>query len=107
MNGVKFNYVPRQRGKFLWSQFLGAKQAGTSMLYVAMFDEVDEGTAIFKCANDVPITQKSKFLNFEGLPSDYYLKLVGVGTKLIEGKISPEAASALVAGFQNNTTAEK
>ena len=107
MNGEKFNYAPRQRGKFLWSQFLGAKRAGASMVYVAMFDEVDEGTAIFKCANDVPIAQKSKFLDFEGLPSDYYLKLVGSGTKSIKGKISLEADSTLMGGFQNNTTAKK
>jgi len=44
------------------------------MVYVAMFDEVDEGTAIFKCVNDVPVGQKSKFVTLEGLPSDYYLK---------------------------------
>ncbi len=107
MYGQAYDKVPRLRGKFLWSQFLNDKQAGASMIYVAMFDEVDEGTAIFKCSNDVPVGGKSKFLNFEGLPSDYYLRLVGTGTKLIEGKISPEAANALVAGLQNKTTAEK
>jgi hypothetical protein len=83
------------------------KQAGASMVYVAMFDEVDEGTAIFKCANNVPVGEKSKFLTFEGLPSDYYLRLVGIATKMIEGKISSEAASAFVAGLQNKTTAER
>lgn len=80
--------IPRLQGKFLWSQFREAKQAGVSMVYVAMFDEVDEGTAIFKCANEVPVGQKSKFVTFEGLPSDFYLKLVGTGTKLIRGEIS-------------------
>lgn len=107
MYGQAYDKVPRLRGKFLWSQFLNDKQAGASMIYVAMFDEVDEGTAIFKCSNDVPVGEKSKFLNFEGLPSDYYLRVVGTGTKLIEGKLSAEAASSQVAGFQNNTTAEK
>lgn len=41
-------------------------------------DEVDEGTAIFKCTNDVPVG-KSTFATFEGLPSDFSLKLVGSG----------------------------
>jgi hypothetical protein len=83
MNGGPSGQIPRLSGQFLWSQFCEAKQARASMIYVAMFDEVDEGTAIFKCVNDVPIGQKSKFVTFEGLPSDYYLKLVGKGTKLI------------------------
>ena len=61
------------------------------MIYVAMFDEVDEGTAIFKCANDVPDGAQSKFVTFEGLPNDFYLKLVGKGAKLIRGDISLEA----------------
>ena len=50
------------------------------MVYQAMFDEVDEGTAIFKCTNDVPVGA-SKFADFEGLPSDFYLKLVGKWTR--------------------------
>jgi len=54
---------------------------------VAMFDEVDEGTAIFKCSNDVPVGANSRFLTYDGLPGDYYLKLTGQGGKLLRGEI--------------------
>ncbi len=91
MNGGPSNQIPRRRGEFLWSQFCEAKRAGISMVYVAMFDEVDEGTAIFKCRNDVPAGDKSKFITYEGLPGDFYLKLAGQGTKLIRGAISLES----------------
>ena len=37
---------------------MGAIQAGAEMIYVAMFDEIDEGTAIFKCAKKVPVGKK-------------------------------------------------
>lgn len=87
MEGKHFNHAPRLRGDFLWSQFVGAKRAGASMVYVAMFDEVDEGTAIFKCANDVPVGDGVKFLDYEGLPGDFYLKLTGAGGKLLRGEI--------------------
>jgi hypothetical protein len=52
---------------------------------------VDEGTAIFKCVNDVPVGVESKFVTYEGLPGDFYLRLVGKGAKLIRGEISPDA----------------
>ncbi|HEX4644522.1 MAG TPA: glycoside hydrolase family 71/99-like protein, partial [Verrucomicrobiae bacterium] len=96
MYGGPSAQIPRLRGQFLWSQFCEAKRANAPMLYVAMFDEVDEGTAIFKCANDVPVGQKSKFLTFEGLASDYYLKLVGAGAKLIRGDVSLVDKASLV-----------
>jgi hypothetical protein len=102
MYGKAYNLIPRQRGKFLWSQFLGAKQAGASMVYVAMFDEVDEGTAIFKCANNVPVGENSKFITYDGLPSDYYLKMVGAGTKLIRGE-SMKAAMSQSLSFSSQT----
>src|SRR5258706_505155 len=82
-NDPPSDQTPRLRGQFLWSQFCGVKRANAAMVYVAMFDEVDEGTAIFKCANKVPVTQISKFVTYEGLPGDFYLKLVGKGTRLI------------------------
>ena len=45
----KLDEIPRLKGPFLWSQAVAFKRAGAQMLYVAMFDEIDEGTAIFKC----------------------------------------------------------
>jgi hypothetical protein len=91
MYGAPLNSIPRLRGEFLWSQFRAAKQAGANMLYVAMFDEVDEGTAIFKCTNDVPPPSAAEFATYEGLPSDYYLRLTGAGAKMLRGEIAPEA----------------
>ena len=90
MTGGPSDQIPRRRGQFLWSQFNADRQASASMLYVAMFDEVDEGTAIFMCANKVPIGQKSKFITYDGLPGDFYLKMVGAGTKLFRSEASPE-----------------
>jgi hypothetical protein len=92
MKGGTLDQIPRLRGEFLWSQFLNAKSAGASMVYVAMFDEVDEGTAIFKCANDVPQGGTSQFVTYDGLPADFYLRVVGRGTKLIRGEAVPRSA---------------
>ena len=78
--------IPRLKGKFLWTQYVQAKKAGASMVYQAMFDEVNEGTAIFKCTDDPPVGP-SKFVTYEGLPSDFYLKLVGNATRMIRGEM--------------------
>jgi hypothetical protein len=54
MKGDPLDAIPRLQGRFFWSQIAAAKRAGAEMLYVAMFDEVDEGTAIFKCTDEPP-----------------------------------------------------
>jgi hypothetical protein len=77
MYGAELNAIPRLKGEFLRSQLRAHLDAGADMLYVAMFDEVDEATAIFKCTNEVPVDADAEFVTYEGLPSDYYLKLVG------------------------------
>lgn len=79
------NSIPRLKGEFLWTQFVGAKKAGASMIYVAMFDEVDEGTAIFKCTNNPPVGD-TPFHHYEGLPSDHYLWLTGEAGCMLRGE---------------------
>ena len=80
--------IPRRKGQFLWSQYVAAKKAGATMIYQAMFDEMDEGTAIFKCTNAPPVGA-SRFVTYEGLPSDHYLWLTGMGGRLLRGAIAP------------------
>ena len=72
-----FNRIPRLKGEFYWTLAKSSIDSGSQMIYVAMFDEVDEGTAIFKVRDDIPKTQKCKFLTYEGMGSDYYLYLTG------------------------------
>jgi len=102
MQGRQFDHMPRLRGAFLWSQFVAAKRAGASMVYVAMFDEVDEGTAIFKNSNEVPVGGPNKFITYEGLPSDFYLRLTGQGAKLLRGELP--VTDALPQGVAVSTT---
>lgn len=83
-----YNSIPRLKGKFLWSQVAGAKKAGAKSLYVAMFDEIDEGTAIFKCAreDDVPLNGDLRFMGIENdLKPDHYLWLAGEATAWFHG----------------------
>jgi hypothetical protein len=89
MKGDPLDAIPRLQGKFFWSQIAAAKRAGADMLYVAMFDEVDEGTAIFKCTNQPPTGSGVKFLTYEGLPSDHYLRLTGLAGQVMRGALPP------------------
>jgi hypothetical protein len=79
--------IPRRDGQFMWSQVVANKKAGADMLYIAMFDEVDEGTAIFKCSNHPPTGGGSKLLTLHGLPGDFYLRLAGEAGRLLRNEI--------------------
>jgi glycoprotein endo-alpha-1,2-mannosidase len=81
------NQIPRNHGQFYWNQLSGAIGLGAEMIYVAMFDEIDEGTAIFKIAKNPPVGQ-SYFVPFEDeIPSDYYLYMTGFAAKMLRKEI--------------------
>ncbi len=87
MKGEQTKQIHRNGGSFFWKQISGAIQAKCEMLYVAMFDEMDEGTAIFKGASEVPVGD-SKFVALEkSLGNDYYLWLTGEATKMLRKEI--------------------
>jgi hypothetical protein len=88
------NRIPRNQGEFLWRQAYNAKVAGATVLKIAMFDEVNEGTAIFKAAakrRDAPDQGYWLTLDADGadLPSDWYLRLAGEITRMFHGETSP------------------
>lgn len=87
MKADQSNKIPRNKGEFYWKQIAGAIESGAEILYVAMFDEIDEGTAIMKCAHNVPVG-KSVFVPTEKeVPSDHYLWLTGMAGKMLRGEI--------------------
>jgi hypothetical protein len=106
-NGA-LNANPRLGGRFYWDMISRAIAERSKMLYVAMFDEIDEGTAIFKCANELPVnTGSAKFLSYEGLPSDHYLWLTGQAGRLLRGEIAPDARMYLQVERKTNKTAQR
>ncbi len=74
--------IPRLGGRFLWQQYVSLIEGGQTMIYQAMFDEIDEGTAICKVDNDPP-GGPSPFLSYAPQPEDHYLWLVGMAQRML------------------------
>lgn len=72
----RLDQIPRRSGAFLRAQLDAALEAGARSIYVAMFDEVDEGTAIMKVSSDPPVGA-SPFLQFGDDDPELYLRIVG------------------------------
>ena len=84
LNGgaTPIDQISRRCGLFYQAQASNALQAGALMLYSAMFDEVDEGTALFKVVprhQNLPHGVTLLALDADGcsLQSDSYLKMAG------------------------------
>ena len=78
--------IRRLGGEFFWKQFYAARNLSLDMAYVAMFDEVDEGTAIFKVSNTPPT--QGHFVTYDGQPVDWYMRLTAEGSKILNGEKS-------------------
>jgi hypothetical protein len=81
--------IPREGGRFYWQMLSAAMSSGAKMLYVAMFDEINEGTAIFKVTDNPPVCPPDSgtaFADLDGKPSDEYLWLTGEAGKMLRGE---------------------
>ena len=85
---AKLDAIPRFGGKFLWSQAIATRRAGSKSLYIAMFDEIDEGTAIFKTTPNPPVGEVP-FVADPSIKSDHFLWLSGEIGKMLRGERPP------------------
>ncbi len=86
-----FNQIPRRGGDFYWRQSYNVINAGAKMIYVAMYDEVDEGTAMYKLApGAAKKPANGKFISADqdgqNLPSNWYLMLASATSNILRGK---------------------
>jgi len=84
------NQIPRNGGDFFWMQAYGAANQQVESFYFAMFDEVDEGTAFFKTAENASQSPAQEYwLNLDAdgfqLPSDWYLRCAGQAAEMLRG----------------------
>ena len=82
-----YGAIPRVGGKFYWDLIGGAISAGAEMLYVAMFDEVDEGTAIIPILDTPPNSDEAHFVGNDGASPYQYLFLTGKAAQMLRGEI--------------------
>ncbi|KAL0478273.1 hypothetical protein AKO1_008556 [Acrasis kona] len=83
--GAPFNAISRRNGTFFKYQadiILSMNSTEKTFVFIAMFDEVDEGTAMFKISSSAANTPTQKpFVTTStdgmNLPSDTYLRLAG------------------------------
>ena len=82
-----YGAIPRVGGKFFWDLAYNAIIAGGEMLYIGMFDEIDEGTAIIPILNNPPNSDGAHFVGNDDVPSDHYLYLTGQAAKMLRKEI--------------------
>lgn len=87
----KRNGFPRDGGYRLWKQAYEVCKMSQKFMYIAMFDEVDEGTAMYKQVpheNGLPENCRQLSLDEDGydLPTDWYLQLGTQIQKMMDGR---------------------
>jgi hypothetical protein len=87
------NAIPRNGGSFFWQQSQNVINEGAKMIYLAMFDEVDEATSFFKMekfSDHTPKGGNTWFLSLDAdgydLTPDWFMALGGYTKKVLAGK---------------------
>lgn len=88
LKGAPEQYTSRDGGRFYWDLITSAVKAGGDRLFVGMFDEYDESTAIIPMTDDPPHPRpiNGRFLTNEGLPSTWWLTLTSHARELLQGQ---------------------
>ena len=97
---------PREDGLYYWDMAKAAVEGGVEMLYTGMFDEVNEGTQIFKVDNNPP-SNTIPFLSYTPNAEDHYLWISGEVRRGLKGETTMGVslpARANESGFTSSFT---
>lgn len=91
------NQIKRENGTFIWRQIFNVKQLNIPAVYVAMFDEYDEGTAIAPAAENASMIPRDQWfltLDADGgsLSSNFYLRLINDANLMLKNQAPITAA---------------
>jgi hypothetical protein len=89
------SYTARNGGDFYWDRIYNAVNSGADQIFLGMFDEYDEGTAIMPMSDTHPDihTAWGHYLDNEGLDPFWYLRLSGAGREMLNGLRSLNGAT--------------
>jgi hypothetical protein len=84
--------APRRDGYFFWEQFVAAsKISGINSAFIAMYDEVNEGTQIMPVTNNPP-SQTPAFYTYDGYPGNWYERLAVTGESYLKNQtVAPDS----------------
>jgi hypothetical protein len=80
-------YTPRNGGAFYWERLHNAVAVGADQIFLGMFDEYDEGTAIMPMADlhPAPHSAWGKYIDNEGRDPFWYLRLSAAAREMLNG----------------------
>ncbi|KDQ52956.1 hypothetical protein JAAARDRAFT_39673 [Jaapia argillacea MUCL 33604] len=88
-----FNGIPRNGGRFLWRQLWNIRRQGIRIIYGAMWDEYDEGTAFLPVVpykRLLPKSDKFRFLALDedghDLSPDWYMRICCFAVEGLRGE---------------------
>ncbi|EPS99637.1 hypothetical protein FOMPIDRAFT_1163840 [Fomitopsis schrenkii] len=88
-----WNDAPRQGGHFFWRQLFNVRRHDIRIIYGAMWDEYDEGTAylpVVQHKSQLPALNTHKFMALDedgyDLPADWYMRICGFAAESLRGE---------------------
>jgi hypothetical protein len=88
MTVFPYQYTARNGGSFYWTRLYNAISCGADQIFLGMFDEYDEGTAIMPMSDNHPDihTAWGHYLDNEGRDPFWYLRLSGAAREMLNGQ---------------------
>jgi hypothetical protein len=80
-------FTPRAGGDFYWDRLYNAVSCGADQIFLGMFDEYDEGTALMPMSDNHPEPHSAwgKYIDNEGRDPFWYLQLSAAGKEMLNG----------------------